>query len=92
MPAALPGPLATIGFLPPQHPPRCQILPDTSAAAGSSLPLPAPLTVLQRPKELGDRSDFSAFTFLCTFMLMAIIGIKHLLRSRTKASIERRSV
>lgn len=43
-----------------------QILLDTGAGAGN----PHWLHLLQRPEELGGRSDFSLVIFLCAFMLM----------------------
>lgn len=68
------------GLLPVQNPSRCQV-PRWQRSPCC------------REPEGGnqDRSDFSAFTFLCTFMLMAMRRIKQLLPSGTKASAERRS-
>lgn len=67
----------------PQHPlvpwlgggsslPRTFLGAESCLTPGQGLAAPTchQLRLLQRPEELGDRSDFSLFTFLCTFMLM----------------------
>lgn len=68
LPTASLGPLAGGG----SSLPRTFLGAESCLTPGQGLAAPTchQLRLLQRPEELGDRSDFSLFTFLCTFMLM----------------------